>query len=111
MKIIKSFRSFSINEELSDVPVDGYKLFNVNSMLDFKNYLLPSLNILLSTNTGIIITDKVKELDLNNNTISFDNGSNIVNIKFNDFLLLNDDDEILKYKSGLLVDLYKSLVK
>jgi hypothetical protein len=29
MKIIKSFRSFSINEELSDVPVDGYKLFNV----------------------------------------------------------------------------------
>jgi hypothetical protein len=27
-------------------------------MLDFKNYLLPSLNILLSTNTGIIITDK-----------------------------------------------------
>jgi hypothetical protein len=47
--------------------------------------LLPSLNILLSTNTGVIITDKVKELDLNNNTISFDNGSNIVNIKFNDF--------------------------
>jgi hypothetical protein len=72
--------------------------------------LLPSLNILLSTNTGIIITDKVKELDLNNNTISFDNGSNIVNIKFNDFFI-NDDDEILKYKSGLLVDLYKSLVK
>jgi hypothetical protein len=59
-------------------------IFNVNSMLDFKRILLPSLNILLST-TGIIITDKVKELDLNNNTISFDNGSNIVNIKFNDF--------------------------
>jgi hypothetical protein len=47
-------------------------------MLDFKNYLLPSLNILLSQ-YRIIITDKVKELDLNNNTISFDNGSNIVN--------------------------------
>jgi hypothetical protein len=24
MKIIKSFRNFSINEELSDVPVDGF---------------------------------------------------------------------------------------
>jgi hypothetical protein len=66
MKIIKSFRSFSINEELSDVPVDGYKLFNVNSMLDFKNYLLPSL---IYYQYRIIITDKVKELDLNNNTI------------------------------------------
>jgi hypothetical protein len=48
MKIIKSFRNSVIMKSWG-CSVDGYKLFNVNSMLDLQNYLLPSLNILLST--------------------------------------------------------------
>jgi hypothetical protein len=109
MKSIKNFSKF--NEELNDMPVDDYKLFNVNSMMDFKNYVLPSLNILLSTNKGIIITDKVINLDLNSNKILFNNGSEMVDIEFNDFLLLSDDNKILTYKTKLLKDLYNSLVK
>jgi hypothetical protein len=109
MKSIKNFSKF--NEELNDMPVDDYKLFNVNSMMDFKNYVLPSLNILLSTNKGIVITDKVINLDLNSNKILFNNGSEMVDIEFNDFLLLSDDNKILTYKTKLLKDLYNSLVK
>jgi hypothetical protein len=109
MKSIKNFSKF--NEELNDMPVDDYKLFNVNSMMDFKNYVLPSLNILLSTNKGIVITDKVINLDLNSNKILFNNGSEMVDIEFNDFLLLSDDSKILTYKTKLLKDLYNSLVK
>lgn len=111
MKNIKKFSEFSINERASGMPTEEYKLFGVNSIQDFKMDLLPSLKILISTDNGMIITDKVKDLNLADNKISFTNDLNTeVNIKFNDFFLLDEDDKVLKYKTKLLIDLYNSLM-
>lgn len=110
MKNIKKFSEFSVNERYSEMPTEEYKLFGVNSIQDFKLDLLPSLKMLISTDTGMIITDKITDLDLVDNKISFTNDLNkLVDITFNDFFLLDDEDRILKYKTKLLTDLYKSL--
>jgi hypothetical protein len=112
MKNIKKFREFSINERYGEMPTEEYKLFGVNSMRDFKSDLLPSLKILISTDTGMIITDKIKNLDLVDNKISFINDSNnVVDIVFTDFFLLDNDDKVLFYKTKLLAALYKSLTE
>jgi hypothetical protein len=112
MKNIKKFSEFSINERSSGMPTEEYKLFGVNSIQDFKMDLLPSLKILLSTDNGIIITDKITDLNLVDNKISFTNNLNKeVAIKFNDFFLLDEDDRVLKYKTKLLIDLYNSLME
>ncbi len=112
MKNIKKFSEFSINERSSGMPTEEYKLFGVNSMQDFKKDLLPSLKILISTDNGIIITDKINDLNLVDNKISFTNNLNKeVAIKFNDFFLLDEDDRVLKYKTKLLIDLYNSLTE
>lgn len=109
MKNIRKFNEFSINE-ITRMPEEEHKLFGVNSIRDFKMDLLPSLKMLISTDTGMIITDKINDLDLVDNRISFTNDLNkLVDITFNDFLLLDDEDRILKYKTKLLTDLYKSL--
>lgn len=112
MKNIKKFSEFSINERSSGMPAEEYKLFGVNSMQDFKMDLLPSLKVLISTDTGMIITDKINDLNLVDNKISFTNDlNNEVTITFNDFFLLDENDKVLKYKTKLIVDLYNSLIE
>lgn len=112
MKNIKKFSEFSINERSSGMPTEEYKLFGVNSIQDFKMDLLPSLKVLISTDTGMIITDKINDLNLVDNKISFTNDlNNEVTITFNDFFLLDENDKVLKYKTKLIVDLYNSLIE